>query len=78
MRTSLIVLVAGSMLALPIVGNVQQVPGEAGRRAVTTVIELQGLMELQTEAIQALRKRVEALDARVKKLEDERAAGNSR
>jgi cell division protein FtsB len=35
-------------------------------------------MEAQTEAIQDLHKRVLALEARVKKLEDEKAGGNSR
>ena len=79
MRTVLVFLAAGMLLAVPIVGNVQQVPGEATRRPGTvSVTELQELMKAQTEAIQALHERVVSLEARVKKLEDERPGGNPR
>jgi hypothetical protein len=76
MRTTLIVFAAGAMLAMPLIGKVQQVPGESTRNPPATV-DLQALVAAQTEAIQALHKRVVALEARVKKLEEERA-GNPR
>jgi hypothetical protein len=76
MRTTLIVLAAGAMLAIPLIGRVQQVPGAAPRPPA--VSDLQKLMEAQTEAIQDLHKRVLTLEARVKKLEDEKAGGSSR
>jgi len=76
MRTTLIVIAASALLAIPIIGRVQQVPGAAPRPSATT--DLQKLMEAQTEAIQDLHKRVLALEARVKKLEDEKAGGSSR
>jgi hypothetical protein len=76
MRTTLIVLAAGAMLAIPLIGRVQQVPGASTRPPAVT--DLQKLMEAQTEAIQALHKRVVTLEARVKKLEDEKSGGNSR
>jgi len=69
MRSTLIVLAAGALLAIPIVGNVQQVPGESTRRPAN-VADLTALMEAQTEAIQALHKRVVALESRIKILED--------
>ena len=56
MRTTLIVLAAGAMLAIPLIGKVQQVPGAAPRPPA--VADLQRLMEAQTEAIQDLHKRV--------------------
>ena len=77
MRTRLRILVAGVLLALPIVGNVQQVPGESTRRP-STVTDLQKILDLQTKAIESLNERMKTLDARVKKLEDERAGGTSR
>jgi uncharacterized protein YlxW (UPF0749 family) len=77
MRTTLIILAASSMLALPLIGNVQQVPGESTRRP-STAADLQKLMELQTKAIESLNERVVKLEARVKKLEDERGGGNPR
>jgi hypothetical protein len=77
MRTALIVLTAGAMLAMPLIGNVQQVPGESTRKPPAAA-DLQALIAAQTEAIQALHKRVVTLEARVKKLEDERAGGNPR
>ena len=77
MRTTLWVLAAGALLLIPVVGQVQQVPGESTRRPAT-VADLQELMKAQTEAIQALHARVVTLEARVKKLEDERAGGNPR
>lgn len=77
MRTTLIVLAAGAMLAMPLVGNVQQVPGESTRKPPAAA-DLQTLISAQTEAIQALHKRVVALETRVKKLEDEKAGGNPR
>jgi hypothetical protein len=76
MRTTLIILAAGAMLAIPLIGRVQQVPGAATRPPA--VADLQKLMEAQTEAIQTLHKRVVALEARVKSLEDEKSGGNSR
>jgi hypothetical protein len=76
MRTTLIVLAAGAMLTIPLIGRVQQVPGAAPRPPA--VADLQKLMEAQTEAIQDLHKRVLMLEARVKKLEDEKAGGSSR
>lgn len=77
MRTTLIVLTAGAMLAMPLIGNVQQVPGESTRKPPAAP-DLQALVAAQTEAIQALRKRVVTLESRVKKLEEERTGGNSR
>lgn len=77
MRTTLIVLAAGAMLALPLIGNVQQVPGESTRKPPAAA-DLQTLIAAQTEAIQALHRRVVTLEARVKKLEDERAGGTPR
>ena len=77
MRTTLCVLAAVGLLAIPVVGQVQQVPGEPARRP-STIAELQELMKAQTEAIQALHARVVTLEARVKKLEDERAGSNPR
>ena len=76
MRTTLIVLAAGAMLAIPLIGRVQQVPGASTRPPAAA--DLPRLVEAQTAAIQDLHKRVLTLEARVKKLEDERAGGNSR
>ena len=50
MRTTLIVLAAGAMLALPLIGNVQQVPGESTRKPPAAA-DLQTLIAAQTEAI---------------------------
>ena len=51
MRTTLWVLAAGALLLIPVVGQVQQVPGEPTRRP-GTIAELQELMKAQTDAIQ--------------------------
>jgi polyhydroxyalkanoate synthesis regulator phasin len=73
----MLVIAAGALLAIPVIGQVQQVPGESTRRP-STIPELQELMKAQTEAIQALHARVVTLETRVKKLEDERASGTPR
>jgi hypothetical protein len=79
MRTFRIVAASCLLLAFPMVGSVQQAPGEV-RQPRDGIPELQELLKVQTAAIKALRTRLETLEARVKTLEQERApaAGDPR
>ena len=79
MRLTRIGLVAGLLLTAPIIGHVQQVPGEvASARPATALAELQVLVKTQTEAIQILHAQVKALETRVEKLEKHKPAEDPR
>jgi hypothetical protein len=65
------------LLSIPLVGYVQQAPGEAFDQE-DGMERLQDLLKAQTEALKALRDRVEKLETRLKKLEDARPAGDGR
>lgn len=69
MNRASIVLVAALLLAVPVTGRVQQVPGEGVKTPPATIADLQNLIKAQTEAIQALHTQVVDLEARVAKLE---------
>jgi hypothetical protein len=70
MRRTKVLLIAGVLLALPIIGWVQQMPGEVkATQPATALAELQALVKTQTEAIQVLHTKVVELEARVEKLE---------
>jgi uncharacterized coiled-coil protein SlyX len=64
--------VAGVLLAIPLIGHVQQVPQQAPQPA-PTFKELVQLVSAQTEVIKSLNKRVAELEQRVKALEEKAA-----
>jgi cell division protein FtsB len=64
------------LVALPSVGIVQQAPQEP-KRGAAAISELQQLVAVQTQAIQALRASIVDLEARIKRLESARDAGDT-
>jgi hypothetical protein len=76
MRRVLIVALTTLLVTLPSVGIVQQAPQEP-KRGAAAISELQQLVAVQTQAIQALRARVIDLEARVQRLESARDAEDS-
>jgi hypothetical protein len=67
MRKSIVVAAAGLLLAIPLVGYVQQVPEAAKPPSATDLVTL---VSAQTKAINALNKRIVELEKRVKALEE--------
>jgi hypothetical protein len=68
--------VAGVLLAIPLIGHVQQVPGPP-RAVQPSFKDLVQLVSKQTEIITSLNERVGALEKRLKALE-EKPTGSSR
>ena len=78
MRKLLAIIAVGSLLAIPLVGHVQQRPQSPVATQSTAIADLQRLVATQTEAIGALHAQLTALEERVKTLEEARPAAPGR